>query len=244
MRTTAEVDLEIARRSAETLDRRIADAHEALRLAGIEHKRAEAERLRSVFEETARQALARMSVDARALIRAWAEAELAIRAARVIQGAGGPDIPGAEEFRSVHWGVDREVKRTRITRWLRPGTQEPFDDEVDREIVYRDGGGFLRNSYMSGGGRDIAERGIFERVTYEKATPAIFMPSLIESLCVPALVGGQAPGWSPVDDRGDPNDILARLAELEGPAAERKPELRIVDTFVHLVGAEAAAASA
>ena len=60
VRTTAEVDLDIARRNVDTLGRKLADAHEALRLAGIEHKRTEAERLRSMFEEMVRQGLARL----------------------------------------------------------------------------------------------------------------------------------------------------------------------------------------
>lgn len=96
---------------------------------------------------------------------------------------------------------------------------------------------------MSGGG-EIAERGVFDRVTYEKAASAIHMPKLIERLCVPALVGGQVPGWMSVESHVDPRKILARLAELACPSAELKGELQTVDTFVHLVGAEAAATSA
>ncbi|ACL63340.1 hypothetical protein [Methylobacterium nodulans] len=242
VRTDAEVDLDIARRAVETLARQVADAHEALRLAEIEHKRSEAERLRSVFEETARRGLGVMSVEGRAIIRAWAEAELAIQAARQAQGAGGPHIPSAEEFRSVPRGHRKEIRRTRVTRWLRPGTREPYPDAIEQMIVRKGDRGWLRNTSMTGGGQEITERGEFDRITYARPTSPIYMPLLIESLCVPALVGGQVPGWMPTEAL-DPRTILARLADLEHAPAPKEPEQETVDVFVHPVGAEPAEAS-
>jgi hypothetical protein len=243
-RANAEVDLDIARRDAETLARQVADAHEALRLAAVEHKLSEAERLRDVFEKTAREGLARMSVDARAILRSWAEAELAIREARAAQGGGGPSIPDAEEFRCLRKGSDRVVKRERVTRWLRPGSTDPYPDEIDRRVVRNGNGGWLTNSGMSGGGQQLTARGVFERVTYAKAPASIYMPLLIESLCVPPLLGGQVPGWMPTDAHADPRTILARLVELEQVPAAAKPDLRTVEMFLHLEGAEPAESGA
>ena len=243
VRTTAEVDLDIARRNVDTLGRKLADAHEALRLAGIEHKRTEAERLRSVFEETARQALARMSVDARVLLRAWAEAELATQAACEAQGRDGPPIPSAEDFRSVPRMHRREIGRTRITRWLRPGTNDAYGDEIDRTIIGRGATGWLRNEAMLNGGHEVSARGEFDRITYAEATAPIYMPLLAESLSIPALVGGQVPGWLPIDAR-DPRAVLAQLVELERAPASKAPQHETADVFVQLVGANPAAASA
>lgn len=233
--TDAEVDLDIARSAVDMLARQVADAHEALRLAGIEYKRAEAERLRGLFEETARQQLPAMGVSGRAIARAWAMAELAIQEAREAQGARGPEIPSAEDFRSVPRGERKELRRVRITRWLRPGTSEPYPDELDRQIVRHGDEGFVRNSAMSGGGTTITGRGEFERITYARSTPPIDMAPLVESLSIPALVGGQAPGWLP-SEHLDPHAVLARLADLERAPAPLEPEHETVDVFVGRVG--------
>ncbi|ACA21275.1 hypothetical protein M446_7057 (plasmid) [Methylobacterium sp. 4-46] len=227
----AEVDRDIARRAVDVLSRQVADAREALRVTEIEHRRAEAERLRSVFEETARQQLAAMAVGARAIIRAWAEAELAIEAARQVQRADGPPIPSIEAFRSVPRQPRREVRRHRITKWLRPGTNDAFPDEFDQQIVRKGSTGWLRHAGMSGGGREIAERGEFDRITYAKEVPPIYVPPLVESLSIPALVGGEVPGWVPVEGL-TPHGALARLADLERAPPRREPQHETVDVYI------------
>lgn len=232
--TDAEIDLDIARREADVVGHQVTEAHEALRLATIDFKLSEAERLRSVFEKTAREGLARMTLEAHAVLRAWAEAELAIREARAAHGGDEFSIPGAEAFRRVRRD-NQEIRRVRITRWLRPGTQEPYSDAIESEVIREGNKGFLHSSAAANGGRYLTERGEFDRITIEKAPPARLLPLLIESLCVPSLVEGQVPGWMPTDAYSDPRQILATLDSLNETPAKAKPDLRVIDVFVGYV---------
>lgn len=233
--TDAEVDFDIARRSVDVLTAQVAAAREALHIANVEHKRAEAERLRGVFMETARQQLAAMGVGARTIIRSWAEAELAIQDARRAQGAGGPEIPSAESFRRVPRVERREINRTQVTLWMQSGSgNRPYHSQDE---VIREGG---KGRLPSG---SIVERGVFERITYADATPSINLPLLIESISIPALIGDQIPGWHPTE-AAHPDTVLEWLADLERAPAPKALAGETVDVFVGRVGGERGVPSA
>jgi len=179
-----------------------------------------------------------MSVESRAIARAWAEAELATREARQAQGADGPSIPSAEDFRSVPRTSRREVRRTRITRWLRPGTgDEPLPEELERRVIREGNTAWLQPTSRGDSPKELKARGVFDRITYVQATPPTYMPPLIESLSVPPLVGGQVPGWEPMG-ASDPHTVLARPADLERAPAPKEPKQETVDVFLHLAEPE------
>ena len=230
--TDAEVDVDIASRAVDTLARMVAEASEAFRLAEVEHKLAEAERLRAAFEETTRQQLALMGVGARAIIRAWATAEIAIGEARAALGEGGAEIPAAEDFRRVP-RVDRsEVKREKIVRWLRKGL-EPLSDEIHKHITGSGKEGHLKFPNERSGSI-VTDRAQFERITYRKAEQSIYIAPLVATISIPAISGGLVPGWTPHEHMG-PHAALALLEQLELAPVQKKPEFETVDVFEHRV---------
>ena len=208
---------------------------------------AEAERLRSLFQAAAERELPAMATAARLVLRAWAEAEMAIQAARQSGEPGASDLPSAEAFRVRPCLPREEVSRERIVRWLGSGRQ-PLDDETDRQAMLHDGSWVVMYPGTSLPRIYLGERAEFERVTYQEAQGRLDPPTLFGSLSVPAIVAGGNVGWEPTEHLG-PADVLARLDKLDAwytpyPAARQRTVEHIL---LHRVGppqAEAAASVA
>ena len=160
---------------------------------------AEAERLCRQFRAAVERGLPEMTAAARRVLRAWAEAEIAIRAARQSEEPGASSLPSAESFRVRPYLPREEVSRERIVRWIGNG-QQPLDDETDRQAMRH--------------GIHLGERAEFERVTYQEPQGRLELPALFESLSVPAIVAGGNVGWAPTEHLG-PADVLAQLDRLD-----------------------------
>ena len=173
----------------------------------------EAERLRGLFQATAERELATMATAARLILRSWAEAEIAIQAARQSGEPGAVGLPSAEAFR-VRPNLPREeVLRERIVRWLGSGHQ-PLDDETDRQAVQHGGSWVVMHLGTEVPRIHLGERAEFERVTYQEPQDRLDLPALFESLSVPPIVAGGNVGWEPTGYLS-PADVLAQLDKLD-----------------------------
>lgn len=204
--------------------------------AGTAPLTAEAGRLRGVFEASVERELSAMAVSARAVVRAWAEAEIAIEAARRSQEPGAADLPSAESFRIRPHLPREEVSRERIVRWCSSG-RKPLDDETESQVVCHNGAWVVMRPGTSLPAMQLSNRAEFDRVTYLEVQERLDLPPLAEVLAIPAMVAGGNPGWEPTKHL-DPHGVLAQLDRLEtgyaGHPAERGRTVE--DAFRHHVG--------
>ena len=223
-RREAEVRRDVAEHAVERLQADLVALRERNRVAEVQRLATEAEGRSARFRELAESHLATMATSARELVRAWAEAELAIEAARAA-GVSDADLPGAEKFRDVVRVERREISRERVTRWCGfNNRKEPLLDELNAQVVMREGKAYLLGGYSP------LERAEFDVITYEPARGSAYATALVESLSVPSLIASGVPGWEP-SQHMDPRAALAKLSELEreataaGQAPRREVEL-------------------
>ncbi|KQP81761.1 hypothetical protein ASF60_22290 [Methylobacterium sp. Leaf113] len=193
----------------------------------------EAIRLTGAFEQAARTHLAVMSLSARAIVRAWAEAEIAIQAARCSGEPNAAELPSAEEFRAAPHLAREEISREVITRWRAPGGQ-PLGDQDEDRVLYREGRWYLPLMGTDRPAMFLTERGQFERVTYAEYMQRAEAPLLIKSLSVPGILADDMPGWLPdrISTAACAAGVLARLDELMGAPVSNRAERVITHEYV------------
>lgn len=174
---------------------------------------AEAERLRNLFRIAAERELATMAASARTIVRAWAEAELAIEEARRSQEPGAANLSSAEAFRTRPYLSREEVSRERVERWCLNGNK-PLNDEMEARVVFQNNAWVAKPTADDPSHTFVSTRAAFERITYLEDQGQINAPLLAESLCVPSIVAGGNAGWEPVMHMG-PAAVLELLNKLE-----------------------------
>lgn len=175
----------------------------------------EATRLCQVFEVIARDKLAEMATAARAVLRAWAEAEMAVETARQSSEPAALGLLSAEEFRVRAYLPREEVSRERVVRWCKPGRADPLDDEQEARVAYHDGRwSLMRRGSVPRPEAWLGERGVFDRVTYLEEQTRLDTPRLAESLSVPSVIAGGNVGWEPLA-HSSPALVLAELDKIE-----------------------------
>lgn len=218
----AETVMDIATRRVARLDADLqpllAGAADAAAAHERELLRETAQRAQAAYAEAFRATMPTFTNQARALIRLWAQAELAREAAAV----AGVQLPRADAFRDIAGTPRVEISRQEHDLWINPFGGSPYGNADQQEIrTDRDGTGVLQ-------GANHVHRPTHKRryadVTFQPAVPWQLAPALSEALVLPCITAGAPAGWSPLKAGTSPSAVLAALDALE--AQQEAPRAR------------------
>lgn len=234
-KTEANIDVDQARARIQRLER----DHETALESEAESERQVAYDRAKELTATARKKLGdyeKAALQIRDVLRAIAEADMAVELANESLPAGAPRLDKAEDVRSARQLYREDVKQEFVELWAGIGDQRtPIPDHLQRQVNpdARPRAGVASNGEVAftgrvrtdgGGVLEVVKRR-FIRTKYLPDRSGWHAPSLAASVELPPLDAGSSPFWSAVSY--PPHSVLAALDKplLPRPAAgERTPE--------------------
>jgi hypothetical protein len=184
---------------------------------------AEAKALADTAREKLWQDYPAAAASIREILRAIAEADIAITAVNEDLPAGATRLEKPEDARSTRYEFKEEIERDEVLLWAAEGApRTPISDELQGKVALsqsrRKGGpveGWLPSD--SGGGIGCV-RGLFERVKFLPDRSGWTANSLANAIALPGLEAGDGDYWKPVN-----LDASYVLRELDKPQRKRPP---------------------
>lgn len=208
----AEIDRDIIMRRLDKLDVALKEARAVADEARIEGLITTAQEAALSFETAMRRDLPKMGAMARKLVRLWADADNARKAA-VLAGGDESALPYIEGFRALPGKPRQEIETRRVKRWVYPASGQLLSDEQSAYVFNKGTEAYLKNT--SGSDLPVVEQE-FDRIVYLEAEKGPNLISFLDALCIPGLMAGDRPGWS-VPSFNNYTTVISHLDLLESP---------------------------